>query len=211
MAQPHVRSAAPLCMATSILPRQPIRSRAMFHWSERSERKRHPVVNGWRLLPARIDPPFEVCLSAVHRRRPLVPRQFRCPVRPSARGRREGCDLSFLTTPRWLRTEAPACNPAAPSFARSAADAGYRRGAVHGLVDPGGLASELDLRRRTGSGAAASTPRPQSWVRNHAVRNTASCGAGISFFYSRRIVPQRIPPLSVNVSPAAGAAGRPRP
>jgi hypothetical protein len=110
---------------TSVLLTHPIRHGAMFHWSEQRERKRHPCVNGWRLLPVRIDPPFEVCLSAVRRRRPLVPFQCRCPVLPSAWGRREGCDLSLLTTPRWPRTEAPACNPAAPSFARSAADVGY--------------------------------------------------------------------------------------
>jgi hypothetical protein len=48
VAQPHVRPAAPICAATPVLHTQPLCRRAMFHWSERSERKRHPFVI-WRV------------------------------------------------------------------------------------------------------------------------------------------------------------------
>jgi hypothetical protein len=37
---------APICASTTVLLRQPLSSRAMFHWSEQRERKRHPFVIG---------------------------------------------------------------------------------------------------------------------------------------------------------------------
>ena len=52
VAQPHVCSAAPIGMVTSVLHARPVRSWAMCHWSERSERKRHPFVNGSDCWPA---------------------------------------------------------------------------------------------------------------------------------------------------------------
>jgi len=44
-----MRSAAPICTKTPVLRTHPIRRWAMFQWSERSERKRHPCVIGRRL------------------------------------------------------------------------------------------------------------------------------------------------------------------
>ena len=66
MAQPHVRSAARIRVATTVLPSQPIRSRAMFHWSERSEWKRHPCVIG-SAVPSR---------TGRHSQSPRLPRRL---------------------------------------------------------------------------------------------------------------------------------------
>ena len=111
----------------------------------------------------------------------------------------KGSTALLLSTPTCLRPSASADDPAAPSYARSAADGGYLRGPVHASTEPGGLASELALRRRSASGATYSIPSHRSGGRNQEILLTPSCGAGTSFSILRRSVPHMVPPISVNV------------